>query len=234
MKREHSRLGLWRGLALAVVFGVSSSAAFAAPIVLTTDFIPDGERDAFNGFEFAPATSDLAQPYIEDGIKLDAIPGANGDQGIWTTCTGLATACKAHEGNKSWYHNGGDFGYTQLTLASGADFWNVGMLVSSGFGSSVQYVNYATLLDGLVNGSGSFLLPGTLMYLGFSGGGFDEIWLSATLNTAASPNSNTFQALQLDSIETQAAAVPEPASLALLSLGAVAIRLRHRTRRRLS
>lgn len=205
-----------RSLVLAVVIlaGFARSGS-AAPIALFADFIPDGSRTAFADFEEAPDTTDLAQPWIEDGLRFIAM-GAGGTD-IWTTCTGVAPTCQAFEGARSWYHTGGDNGFTQITRDGGGNFESIGMLVSSGFFDLPVFINYATLQGGAVNLTGSFQLDlGGAGYLGFSGGGFDEVLLSATMGAPGSPTSGAFQALQIDSVETLGTAVPEPASLLLL------------------
>jgi MYXO-CTERM domain-containing protein len=144
------------------------------------------------------------------------------------------------EGDRSWYHDGGDAGYTLLTRVGGVDFESVGMLVGAGWHPTDQftYVNYEVLLNGVITLAGSIVLPPTgVAYLGFSGGSFDAVRLSATSNSPASPTSETFQALQLDSVEITGARdpgpnpVPEPSLAALALCGAVVAFARRRRER---
>jgi len=212
-----------KSVTLAVIVGCIATGVEAAPILHTTDFIADGSRSAFNSFEAIPYDGGTfftggAGPYTEGGISVEQIGGDPGND-IWVTFF-------RPDGDFGWYPNGGDFGYTRITLAGGADFSDVGLLYASGFGESTTF--YELYNNALLVLAGS--LPGTpngsrgANYLGFSGGGFDEIRIydrnacCGTMNTAA-----------IDAIET-AGAVPEPASLLLF--GAAAVAGARRVRRR--
>lgn len=204
-----------RKLMACLVALVATSAANAVPIVYTTDFIPNGTRTGFNGFEAIPNNGIFftggAGPYAEGGISVTQVNGNAGND-IWATFF-------SPEGNFGWYPNGGDNGYTRITMTDGSDFGNVGFLLATGYGSSVagyELWNNGVLilsgtLPGLTNGSTSLG-----QYLGFGGGGFDEIRLRDIFTGGGSPlpvngGASGLNALAIDAIEISA--VPEPISL---------------------
>ncbi len=198
------------------------SAAQALPTVHLSDFINNSDRTHFNGFEsifndglhFTGGSG----PYVEDGVAVQQIGGDTGNS-IWVTYAG-----GHHQGNYSWYPDGGDSGYTQITRSGGMDFDNVGMLIGSGFGTASN-VFYELLDNGISILSGYFTPTAAGNYLGFSGGGFNAILLADCSGCNVDSTSVTdghFQALALDSIELSgqsSGTVPEPASLALLAAG---------------
>lgn len=191
------------------------TSAYSATIY-TTDFIPNGSRIGFMGFEGLPSTGDYGSTHTEGGIVINQI---NGDlNGIWTDYTW------GNEGARSWYPNGGDNGYTQITRVGGVDFDSVGFLRGSGNGSHA-YLIFELWDDGSMVQSGSVAHSSMAQYLGFSGGGFDEIRLRDTSNLADTVLSGTHNALALDSIEMAGTAIPEPGALALTGLGLAALAL---------
>jgi hypothetical protein len=213
--------------------------AQAAIVLHTTDFISDGTRSRFMGFEGLPATYRGSPTYSEGGILIQQVNGDGND--IWTTFL-------PPEGSRSWYPSSGDYGYTRLTLQGGADFEDVGFLLKSGWagvGSPTSTVLYELFENGALVQSGT--LPGVSydggppmgMYLGFSGGGFDEIWLrdakNTTLRRSLAFNDGSVNALSIDSIETSGGnltlpGVPEPASLfawCIFGVGFALSRIRH-------
>lgn len=212
----------------AVLLATFAHASAAAIIVHTTDFINDATRGGFNGFESIPNNGTIftgAFPYVEDGIAVEQVNG-QGPGDIWVTC---GTECfdPAPQGTYSWYPDGGDSGYTKITRSNGSDFSGVGFLTGSGWRADPTRTRYV-LLDG-----GSIVLEGfidktagnVVTYLGFSGGGFDEIRVYDHLASSE----NTANALALDSIEIDGS-VPEPGMLALigLSLGALGLARRRK------
>jgi len=187
--------------------------ANASPILNTSNFISAANRTNFNGFENIPNDGTFftggSGPYTEDSIKVEQInPDAGND--IWLTLGSM-------EGAFSWYPNGGDNGYTQISLADGTDFSAIELIFRSYSVGNVRYSLWddgVSVLDGFLASSNSLL--GTI---GFEGGGFDQVLLRS--GTSGSDFfSGEHQALQIDSIELAgAASVPEPTSLALLGLG---------------
>lgn len=193
----------------------SSLSAHAAPIVHTSDFINDGTRTQFNSFENIPNdgtfyTGGLG-PYTEDGIRVQQVNGDGGND-IWVTYNP-----SGWDGAFGWYPNGGDNGYTMLTLASGLDFLDVGLLIGSGNGGH-NTAYYELWNDGGLVLAGSVAHQVGFHYLGFAGGGFDTVLLRDG-PSGRTVMDGTHNALTIDAIETQANQVPEPASLALLGLG---------------
>jgi hypothetical protein len=186
---------------------LSLSVVTQALTVQTTDFIPDGSRTGFNGLESIPNDGTFftggAGPYTEGGISVEQINGDAGND-IWVTYF--------HPGGAfGWYSNGGDFGFTKITLAGGGQFNDVGFDYGTGFYPSGVTTYYSLWLAGVPIASGS--INSGIGYLGFSGGGFDEIQLSDGIGIAVN-------AAAVDNIEIASSKVPDTgASLALLTLG---------------
>lgn len=216
------KLRLQAALALSLVAGLAQ----AAPVVKNSDFIANATRTQFNGFEFMPLVSGIysgGMSYTEGGIKVTQ---KNGDAGndIWATYNpgGL-------DGAKDWYPNGGDNGFTEIKLASGADFFDVGMLIGSGnSGHNTAY--YQLWNDGALVLSGTVAQTRAFHYLGFAGGGFDTILLRDGPSGRLLAD-GTHNALALDAIEARGGSVPLPSSLALMVAALPAVGLVRRRRK---
>jgi hypothetical protein len=200
---------------IALNLGLGTQQAQAITIY-TTDFINNAERINFNGFEGLPDTSSFGSIYTEDGITVEQVNGEVDD--IWTTYQGWGA-----EGSRSWYPNGGDFGYTKITRQDNSDFQNIGFLFGSGFttNSPITYV-YDLLQNGLSVLSGTLFRDTSPNYLGFGDGGFDEVRLAAYPGNNVNQTLSGFQALAIDSIELSdtPTSVPEPTTLlGLLTIG---------------
>ena len=204
-------------IAATVTLSTVCSTPAQAATLHTTDFIPNTTRTNFNGFEGLPDSYNYGSVYTEDGIKVEQV---NGDQnGIATLYLGWGS-----EGQKSWYPWGGDNGFTKITRQDSSDFLNLGLLRGSGYsyGSPTPITYVYQLLK-----NGSNILSGNLFsdfsgYIGFSGGGFDEVRLGAYYGNNPSQTLSGFQALAIDSIELSGSpqAIPTPALLpGLIGLG---------------
>jgi hypothetical protein len=180
-------------------------------IVHTSDFIADGGRSHFNGFEAIPNDGAFytgeSGPYTEDNITVSQVNGDPGNQiaidYLWTGTQGI----------RSWYPSGGDFGYTQISMSDGSDFQDVGFNFFSGFGSN-SLVMYELVANGTTVLSGTAPIM-TENYLGFSGGGFDTIRIRDDPSPPGEFYDGTNNAVTVDNIET---AVPEPTTFTLWML----------------
>ena len=211
------------GALVGVVCLVAPGNTAHAIVVHTTDFIVDSNRSHFNGFESIPNDgihfTGGSGPYTEDSIVVQQINGDPGNS-IWVRCTGCLGS--AFQGNFAWYPDGGDRGYTELSLTGGVDFSDVGFNFGTGDGLPNTII-YELLNNAVVvlTGSLAFSSRTILNYLGFSGGGFDTIRLrdNACSAIGGSVTDGCFQTLTLDNIETQVSAVPLPAALPLFGTG---------------
>jgi hypothetical protein len=193
--------------------GLSSTAVHASSVFFT-DFIPDASRVGFMGFEALPVTDytgGIALSYQEGGISIEQVNGGPND--IWTTYF-------TPEGERGWYPNAGDFGYTSLKLTSGGDFQNVGFLLGTGRLIAPSFATYALYNDGIAILTGSLDLTGVAQqYLGFGGGGFDEVRLREQSGAPGAFLNGTENALAIDAIEISN--VPDHDSASALSLAAL-------------
>jgi len=215
-----------------ILLAVLNLSLYAAPssaaAIYTTDFIPDDMRSGFNGFESASADS-LVTPdplvYTEGGILVEQVGYDNFD---------LIRLTFFHpEGMFGWDPEGGDAGYTRITRGDGQDFFDVGFLYATEFLTGA-ITTYALYNDGALTQTGSrgdtpFGIDG-FRYLGFGGGGFDEIRMWDRMKPEyGGPEYNAFV---VDAIEMAGGpAVPEPALLLLMGGGAGAAWLRARSAR---
>jgi hypothetical protein len=196
--------------------------------VYTIDFIDDAHRTNFNSFEGLPATPPLvAGLYIEDGVRVEQMPFPNNTINTRWWWSGSPSDPKPPDGLRSWYPSGGDEGYTRITRADGSDFFNVGFMRGSGQ-PGFDAPGVGSLLYQLYNNGGLVLsgaVPHTQLgqYLGFSGGGFDEIRVrDGQVAVVTSFYDGTRNALALDAIELSA---PEPCSASLLTTAILSLLL---------
>jgi MYXO-CTERM domain-containing protein len=134
------------------------------------------------------------------------------------------------EGQFGWYPNSGDFGYTKIALQDGGNFDSVGLIVGTGFQG--DYPVYYELREAgvpvLTGSIPGMYNSGSGQYLGFSGGGFDEVLLRDSIGpiSGVTTGGSAENALALDAIETtgsQVSASPEPASLTLFAFSGAAL-----------
>ncbi|WP_198414777.1 PEP-CTERM sorting domain-containing protein [Piscinibacter terrae] len=179
-----------------------------AATLKTTDFIAAPAH--FNGFEDLPESSTYGPAYTEDGITVTQVNGEAND--IWTTYTFWGA-----QGDRAWYPNGGDTGYTAITLQGGGQFGDVSFLAGSGYFADNLVLYYELALGGSVVQSGALDHTRLGHWVGFSGGGFDEIRLRDNSEPISSLTGG-FNAFALDSIKV-ASPVPEPETYALMLAG---------------
>ncbi|WP_241687797.1 PEP-CTERM sorting domain-containing protein [Janthinobacterium sp. 17J80-10] len=138
----------------------------------------------------------FASPYTVGGVSFSSSNNAVLDQSFWTS---------------PFDHFIVDTFAAPLTL-SFADASQLGLRVSSGYQGTSGALNFALLDDGNTVYSGSATIAGldVFSFIGFDGFGlFDTLVISTT---------NSGQFIGVGEVQ-YGAAVPEPASLALLGLG---------------
>jgi hypothetical protein len=202
-------------IALAIACGFAGNLS-AGIIVHTSDFVPDASVTNFNGFEGITLVDGFhygSFTYTEGGITVTQV---NPSDQIWVNASFWN-----HEGNYEWYPDGGDHGYTSITMADNSDFQSVEMLIGTGF-FTAGTTYYVLLENGVQVFSGSLGSPTqpNALNLGFSGGGFNQILLRDSQNPGDTMYSGSSNALALDSIEV--ANAPEPASFLLAGIGVAA------------
>jgi hypothetical protein len=210
MRQSRQFINVFTTLFFIAVLFISPATATAAITVYTTDVIPNASRTNYVGFEAMSGGDGLSPLWEEDGVRVEQINGDGND--IYTIYNW------GQEGSRSWYPSGGDNGYTRITLISGGDFSAVGMLVGTGWSLMTFYVQYALLSDNVIVAQGELTFTsGYPQYLGFSGGGFDEIRLTGTdTGGYTSVTDGHYQALSLDAIEI-AATINEPPATPVLT-----------------
>lgn len=214
---------------LIAIAALLCTSAYAAPTLHTTDFIANANRTNFVDFEPIGNTVSFGASFTQDGVSVNQVNGQLND--IWTGCF---SSCWFSNTTLTWYPTGGDNGWTEITKADASDFVDMGLDLGSGFGPGSRSVLYELLLNGVSVLSGSIITPALADgYIGFSGGGFDQIRLRNTFVGGGNFGDGLLNALAIDNIELAApAVVPEPGTLALLGLalaGAAISRRRSKT-----
>ncbi|MBO9490114.1 PEP-CTERM sorting domain-containing protein [Endozoicomonas sp. G2_1] len=210
---------------LLLAFTTFTLNAYAGLIVNTSEFIDDTNLTHFNGFELSTKQFRNGKNfYVEDGIQVRQILGDGGKD--------INLGLISLEGNRTWAPNGGDNGYTEISLANGAGFIDLEFLfVAPNLNNQVLFYN-------LFN-DGEMVLAGTLDIgkresgvLGFEGGGFDQVLLRSGGRNATffdgSVNALTIDSIQVAGIEPVTTSVPEPSAFVLFVLALAGISIRRR------
>lgn len=191
----------------------------------------------FNGFEAINSSPNF---FIGDGIVIGAgnfypTNTSYSEGGITIQYVGCCSPIwldYALQGNFGWYPNGGSVGYDKITLTGGGNFQNIQFLSGNGYGMDTTLA-YQLLAQGLVVASGTITNAASpYHYLGFSGGGFDEVDLQSGFFSSFDPAN--FEALVIDSVAAngRAADIPEPSTLPLFGAALMACFLVLRRRKR--
>lgn len=194
-------------LIAALAFSASVAVADVTPYVDTTSLILDVTNSA-NFDALVPNQSLFG--YQEDGLRVSI----NRTYFSWDA-PGL-------DGTGMFYPSTGSLERVDITLSSGADFQDIDMQIGSGWSPGsigtvylwVQLLNDGSLVEefDLDIDAGS--------YLGFAGGGFDQILIGSYVNAERRDLHNPFErnAIAIDNI-TAGSIVPAPAPFAVLGLG---------------
>lgn len=204
-------------LIVAAVISLFTSAAHAAPALHLTNFIDPKIVTNFAGFETLPERPGEypSLVYQEDGIHIEQV--VNASSAIIPVISPTAFAA---EGERGWYPNGGDSGYTAIRLSSGSEISAIQFLSGSAFPALWQSTAlYVILLNGTVVGEGSFGIGPSfeMQIVGFSGGGFDTILFRTTRTSNDTFFSGEQNGAGIDAIAI-AVAVSEPPSIILSSV----------------
>jgi hypothetical protein len=224
------RITSWLATAFAIAATLTPFSGTHAATVHLADIVPNPV--AVNDFELAPAFR--ATTWAQQGVRATQVDGSGAADAIWLD-SGLGL------GNRSWYPNGGDEGWTRLTLDSGENFDAVSFFGGSGWNAPPQTMYFELADDGVVVLSGTLATSFAGSWYGFAGGDFDEVRLRASGGQVSSlsdcpigppgPN-NGCNTAWVDEIRVGAAnIVPEPGS-GLLAASALLMLLPLSSRRR--
>ena len=174
---------------------------------------------AVNDFELAPAF--VGNTWSQQGVRATQVNG-DAPMGIWLDA-GFGF------GSRSWLPDGGDNGWTRLTLDSGENFDALSFFGGSGWNSPPQSLYFELADDGVVVLSGTLDAAFWGSWFGFAGGDFDEVRLRASGGQVASlfdcPTGGAGDSCNfawIDQIHVGVAHVPEPGTLALAALALLA------------
>jgi hypothetical protein len=226
---------------IAMLLTVLSCAQASANTITveSTNFI--SSPTYFNGFErIGPRTTyhpnsqygfDLSFPfnrnYSEGGITVRDVMTIN-DPNVFGVHVGWAQPAWGGDGNYNWYSVG--IGYTDIRLRNHGEIQSIQFLEGSGHLNNTDYVAYELLNHGVVVATGTILdltsccIAGTgsgfYQYIGFSGGGFNEVRIQGDQGlTAFNPlNPSTFAIDDIAVIPVQHG-VPEPSTWAMMLIG---------------
>ncbi|MFN3370196.1 MAG: PEPxxWA-CTERM sorting domain-containing protein [Sphingomonadaceae bacterium] len=197
-------------VAAALLAAVAAASGADALTVHTGQFMVNPER--YNGFEGLPGGVSEAVPYTEMGITVSYV----GRAALWSES-------QAAEGARSWYPNGGGFGYTRVTFGGAIDA--VQFAAGSGWATGAPALQWQLLLGGELVAEG--VIEGLPIFAGFRTYGFSESWFDEmrvqALNGPRDFNPGGFDGLVLDNIAVGgrmiAPGIPEPATWAMLIAG---------------
>jgi hypothetical protein len=208
-------LNSWKTILVSSLALFLAGPASAGITVQTSAFISSPTN--FNGFECPVSCSNSNGTYTEDGISV--LHNPNTGSGVTSFSDFNPPFFISDQGSHFWY-GGGTRGYESISAASGFSFSAVQMLVAGGFPSRVSnYLNYELLDYGVVISSGSIAITSkSFEYVGFSGGGFNQILIQDTDQTNYFASGST-DALGLDAISAITAPVPEASTWAMMILG---------------
>lgn len=212
-----------RGLLAFVMFAGSWIDCSGAIVVhdsesdFTMDLDPSFVSTNFMGFESLSSASYTSPTYDEDGLQIEQVVGDND----------IVTTQFDPEGDRGWYPNGGDSGYSRITRIDNEDFSSLSLFRSSGSTNSAIRLIFELWDDGIKVLDGNLAHdnfsddnPG---FIGFTGGGFDTLLIRDGLGMSTALNSGTTNTLAIDAVQAfgpaETAHVPEPSTLTVFLSG---------------
>ena len=129
--------------------------------------------------------------------------------------------------NTNVLYTGGSYDVVHVKRTDGQNFNSIEMQTGNGFGANPHYVWIRALNNDVPVGDFDFDVS-TGTYTGLTGGGFDEIWVSATydVNQRNMHDEHGYHALMADNFTF--GTIPAPGSAAVLGLGGLVASRRRR------
>ena len=204
---------------LRVVLGLVAIACFAcnaanAQIVFSVGANATGTQTNYEDFESYGAFSGPGNPFSSPGGFDFDLPDGGGSFVIWSP-NGVVLPT-----GQTLYQNGGASSMTSIKLTSGADMSEMELDIGNGYGANPQTAWIRAYDNGAYTGYEFDFLstPAGTFTVSDAGTAFDEIRVQAWFNNyVRTPFENQYGAAEVDNI-TAFTAIPEPSSIAALSV----------------
>jgi len=210
MRKAPTTKNLATKLFTGLLMAATAAAASATSLIVNNN--PIGNPDFATSFDSLPASVSLSASQSFDGFVIRQV---NGDpNGISSTFNPGGTGS-----GRGWYPNGGDRGYTEITLQNAATISDAAIFVGSGLPNPAA-IGYELLFGGVVIEAGT--LSGTtreFQWLSITNVLFDTIRLRDSVSASFAFRDGGLNGLALDFISVSAIPLPAAAWLFLTALG---------------